>query len=104
MFQVFHSFVCVNTIFVSVCPGKPADIAFVIDESSSIWPVHFARLRDFIANLTDSFDIGLENTRIAAVTYATKVTHRFSLDRYKNGDDVRRAVKKIDQKTGGIVL
>lgn len=86
----------------TVCPGKPADIVFVIDESSSIWPVHFVKLRQFIGNLTDSFDIGLNQTRIAAVTFSDKVTHRFSLDDYKNEEDVRKAVKRIDQKTGGI--
>ncbi|XP_067950036.1 cartilage matrix protein-like [Watersipora subatra] len=84
-----------------VCPGKPADIVFAIDESSSIWPVHFLTLRKFIANLTDSFDIGPDQTRIAAITYSDTVTHRFSLDDYKTNEDVRRAISRIDQKTGG---
>lgn len=93
-----------NYYVFAVCPGKPADIVFVIDESSSIWPVHFGRLRQFIVNLTDSFDVGLETTRIAAVSYSDKVTHRFSLDDYKNGEDVKKAVRRIDQKTGGILF
>lgn len=94
-------FTCYLFCFI-VCPGKPADIAFVIDESSSIWPVHFLKLRQFLVNLTESFDIGLDRTRIAAVTYSDKVTHRFSLTEYKNEEDVRRAIKRIDQKTGGL--
>lgn len=85
----------------TVCPGKPADIAFIIDESSSIWPVHFERLRDFIANLTDSFDVGPEQTRIAAVTFADRVTFRFSFDSFNKNEDIRAAIEDIDQKTGG---
>lgn len=86
---------------ISVCPGKPADIVFIIDESSSIWPVHFERQRDFIANLTDSFDVGRDETRIAAVTFADKVTYRFGFDAHDKNENIRAAIKAIDQKTGG---
>jgi len=84
-----------------VCPGKPADIVFIMDESSSIWPVHFARQREFLANLTESFDVGPDQTRISVVTFADKVTLRFGLADYKKNEDVSNAIAKIDQKTGG---
>ena len=84
-----------------MCHGKPADIVFVIDESSSIWPVDFKKLHPFLRSIADSFDVSPEHTRFAAVTYSDKVTHRFSLDSYKNAKDVKNAISRIDQKTGG---
>lgn len=77
---------------------------FIIDESSSIWPVHFARQRDFIANLTDSFDVGPDQTRIAAVTFADRVKHRFGFNDFKKNEEVRMAIQSIDQKTGGKIF
>jgi len=59
------------------------------------------KLRQFLSNLTASFDIGLEQTRVAAITFSDKVTHRFSFTDYKNEADVRRAIGRIDQRRGG---
>lgn len=86
--------------YFAACPNKPADIAFVIDESSSIWGPHFQIMIQFVSNLIGNFDVGPEKTRFAAVTFAEKVTHRFSLDDFNNTTDVTAAVMGIDRKVG----
>lgn len=84
-----------------VCTGTPADVIFAMDESSSIWPPHFRKQREFLANLTDGFDIGPERTRIGVVTFADDYTSRFHLDAFKSNAEVKAALQRIDQKTGG---
>lgn len=85
----------------TVCPGKPADIVLMIDESSSIWPVHFAKLREFLVSLVDNFDIGEDQTRIAALTYSDRTTLRFGLNEYQTAEEMQSAIEAINQQGGG---
>ena len=83
------------------CAGREADIVLVIDESSSIWPVHFKNMtQHFLQSLASKFDIRPDHTRMAAVTFSDNVEHRFSLSDFENVDDVQRAIGRITQISG----
>ncbi|KAH9492718.1 Collagen alpha-4(VI) chain [Bulinus truncatus] len=83
--------------------GKPADVIFVIDSSSSIWPEDFKhRLLPFIQNVVSTFDIGPDpsQTRVGAVTYSTDVRLEFNLNTYNRKDRLLNAVSSIRFRGG----
>ncbi|XP_041363645.1 uncharacterized protein LOC121379208 [Gigantopelta aegis] len=55
------------------CGGKPADVYFVLDASSSIWPPDFATQVDFVKAVIDTFDLGANKTRVGVITYSDGV-------------------------------
>ncbi|CAG5120047.1 unnamed protein product, partial [Candidula unifasciata] len=83
--------------------GKPADVVFVIDISSSIWPREFNKYAlTFLQNVVSMFNVGPgENqTRVGAVTFSTDVRLEFNLNSYMKKSDVLGAISKI-RVTGG---
>ena len=59
-----------NTLFVTDCGGKPADVYFVIDSSSSILEQDFKKMLQFVSDFVDVFDIGPTKTRIGVVLFS----------------------------------
>lgn len=55
-----------RTCFVSrVCGQSKADIVFLVDESSSIGPNNFVKIKDFIFRVATYFpDIGPQTTQV----------------------------------------
>lgn len=55
-----------STCFVpSVCGESKADIVFLVDESSSIGPNNFVKIKDFIFRVATYFpDIGPQTTQV----------------------------------------
>ena len=66
----------------SGCGNKPADIAFVLDESGSIWGPDFDRQIQFVKDVVGIFQIGPDKTRIGALTFGTDTHIIFNMDRY----------------------
>ena len=51
----------------------PGDIVFVIDGSDSISDPDFIRLKNFVANLIDNFEIGSSAIHVGMIVYSTLV-------------------------------
>lgn len=56
---------------------KEADIAFVIDSSSSIWEPNFQVQIDFLYNILNMFDISPSKTQVAAVSFSNVINPEF---------------------------
>ncbi|XP_050403925.2 cartilage matrix protein [Patella vulgata] len=85
------------------CGGKPADVVFVIDSSSSIWPEDFSRhVLPFVRDVTAMFDIGpgLTQSRVGVVTFGTNHYLRFHLNTFLDKETVLKRIMAIDM-TGG---
>ncbi|VDI83459.1 Hypothetical predicted protein [Mytilus galloprovincialis] len=78
------------------CHGKEKlDLAFIIDRSNSLSTDDFARAKNFVRNVVDSFDITPNKTRVAVVSYASHAKSEFYLNRYTNVVDLKNAISAI---------
>ena len=68
---------------------------FILDTSSSVGKENFEKIRQWVANLVDSFDVGEEKTRVAVVRYSDRPTIEFNLGRFKTMEEVKRAARNI---------
>lgn len=82
-------------IFVPGCKNVHYDLVFILDTSSSVGKENFEKVRQWVANLAESFDIGPDKTRVAVVRYSDRPTTEFNLGRYKTLEEVRRAARGI---------
>ncbi|XP_053567868.1 vitrin isoform X2 [Bombina bombina] len=78
-----------------------ADIAFVIDGSSSVGTGNFRTVLQFIANITNEFEISDTDTRIGAVQYTYEQRLEFGFDKYSTKQDVVNAIMRIGYWSGG---
>ncbi|XP_030052269.1 vitrin isoform X2 [Microcaecilia unicolor] len=78
-----------------------ADIAFVIDGSSSVGTGNFRTVLQFVANITKAFEISDTDTRIGAVQYTYDQRLEFGFDKHSNKQDVMNAIQRINYWSGG---
>uniref|UniRef100_A0A6I8PSD1 Cochlin n=1 Tax=Xenopus tropicalis TaxID=8364 RepID=A0A6I8PSD1_XENTR len=78
-----------------------ADIGFVIDGSSSVGTGNFRTVLQFIANITNEFEISDTDTRIGAVQYTYEQRLEFGFDKYSTKQDVMNAIMRIGYWSGG---
>lgn len=80
---------------------KEADIAFVIDSSSSIWEPNFQVQIDFLYNILNMFDISPSKTQVAAVSFSNVINPEFQFKTFSSKDHVLAAIKRIRYTQGG---
>lgn len=75
------------------CGGRPADILFILDSSSSIWKADFdKRVLGFVRDMVVNFDIGHELTRVGVMTFSDAPHLVIGLDAYSNKQDLLKAI------------
>ena len=85
----------------AVCSGhNPADIVFVLDSSTSLWPSDFRKQLDFVVGVVDLFNISPHDIRIGAVSFSHWAFLDFNLNQYHTKEDVKEAILDIDQIGG----
>lgn len=77
-----------------------ADLAFVIDSSSSIWKPNFDVQVGFLYDILRLFDISPSKIRVAAVSYSNITIPEFQFNTFSNKQQVLSAIKGI-KYTGG---
>ncbi|XP_064621773.1 cartilage matrix protein-like isoform X2 [Lineus longissimus] len=82
------------------CYSKKADIVFIMDESSSIYPQPFNDQKLFISKLIDHFDIGPEGTRVGLLSFASTPRPVFDPKTFKDKESMEKTVMAIRQKGG----
>lgn len=83
--------------------GQPADVVFMVDSSSSIWPYDFKTfVLPFIKNVSSVFDIGPgpRQTRIGALTFSTGVRLEFDLKDHQSKEGLMSAIDGIASRGG----
>ncbi|KAK6488800.1 vitrin-like isoform X1 [Huso huso] len=78
-----------------------ADIAFVIDGSSSVGTGNFRTVLQFVANITKEFEISDTDTRVGAVQYTYEQRLEFAFSQYKSKPELLNAIKRINYWSGG---
>eukprot|EP00105_Crassostrea_gigas_P010435 XP_011425715.1 PREDICTED: collagen alpha-1(XII) chain-like isoform X1 [Crassostrea gigas] len=79
---------------------KKADIAFVVDSSSSIWPPNFDTQVHFLYDILSPFDISPTKTQVAAVSYSNVIRPQFQFNTYKDKTGVLGATQNIIHTKG----
>ncbi|CAL1534587.1 unnamed protein product [Lymnaea stagnalis] len=82
---------------------QAADIIFVVDTSSSIWPVHFNKhVKTFLKDVIASFNIGPGplDTRVGILLFSTREYLEFHLNTYEVLNDTLKAVDAIRFRGG----
>ncbi|XP_053112230.1 collagen alpha-1(XII) chain-like [Hemicordylus capensis] len=79
-----------------ICSKFKADIAFLVDESSSIGQSNFIKVKDFLFRIISYFPkIGPEGTQIAVAQYSEEPRTEFHFNRYKDRNGVLKALKRL---------
>ncbi|ELT91892.1 hypothetical protein CAPTEDRAFT_143702, partial [Capitella teleta] len=77
------------------------DLCFMLDGSGSVGKKNFGKIKEFLSNVVDRFDIGPQNTRIAVIQYSTDSVIEFDFDDYKTKEEVMDAIEGIEYEGGG---
>ncbi|XP_043111088.1 vitrin isoform X2 [Puntigrus tetrazona] len=77
------------------------DIAFVIDGSSSVGTGNFRTVLQFVANVTQEFEISDTDTRVGIVQYTYEQRLEFAFGQHNNKPDLLNAIKRINYWSGG---
>ena len=83
--------------------GHPAkiDLVIALDESGSVGYQNFEIMKNFVEDLTSHFVVSYCATRVAVVTWSTRVTLEFDLNEYINNEGVKKGIRKI-RYSGGL--
>ncbi|KAM8859438.1 vitrin isoform 9-T9 [Spinachia spinachia] len=77
------------------------DIAFVIDGSSSVGTGNFRTVLQFVANITQEFEISDTDTRVGAVQYTYEQRLELGFGQYNTKAELLNAIKRINYWSGG---
>ena len=86
----------------SACSSATADVVFVVDSSGSIKISNFKKVRSFVSNVVDAFDIGSDKVRVGLIQFSRQAYLEFDLDEYSNKADVKAAIAAIPYYNGGM--
>jgi len=82
------------------CGTDRIDLAFLVDDSSSLSPDDFYRSKDFAAKIVKDSNVGPGGVRIAFVTFSTGIRTSFDFSQYTSPASAAAAIKSVDQKLG----
>ncbi|XP_044133070.1 LOW QUALITY PROTEIN: collagen alpha-1(VII) chain-like [Bufo gargarizans] len=84
-----------------ICAKLKADIVLLVDESSSIGPGNFNKVKDFLYRIVSYFPkIGPQGAQIAIVQYSEEPRTEFHLNQHKERNSVLKAIRNM-QYFGG---
>ena len=94
---ISNFYVCI--FFLLVCQTS-VDLTFILDSSGSVGRYNFGRIKTFVKNVIDFFNIGTNGTHVAVVTYSTWPTLEFNLKAYYTKISIKNAVGNIRYNGG----
>ncbi|MEE6481756.1 hypothetical protein FKM82_012958 [Ascaphus truei] len=90
-----------TTISEPICAKLKADIVFLVDESSSIGPSNFDKVKDFLYRIVSYFPkIGSQGAQIAMAQYSDEPRTEFHLNQYKERNSVLKAIRGLRYNGG----
>ncbi|MEJ1272716.1 collagen type XXII alpha 1 [Cricetulus griseus] len=82
------------------CKSVQYDLVFLLDTSSSVGKEDFEKVRQWVANLVDTFEVGPDHTRVGVVRYSDRPTTAFELGRFSSREEVKAAARRITYHGG----
>ena len=78
----------------SPCPDQVMDLALIVDNSASV-EYNYGDLKQFLADVTNYFDISLDKNRVAVVRFSDMAELEFQLDRYNNRGEILNHILRM---------
>lgn len=91
-------------LFLSDCTPKPTDLVFVLDESGSVGDINFQLQNQFVAKLVEGFDIGINSTQVAVITFSSEVVVEFYLNAIHDKQQLLESIKHINYSHSGLTM
>ncbi|KAK3582073.1 hypothetical protein CHS0354_013452 [Potamilus streckersoni] len=91
----------IESIDDNVCGGIPAELFFLVDASSSIWPVYFMKQLQFVRDVIETFEISPNKTRVGLATFSDRYHPHIALDTFDTKENLQTAVDQVRQEGGG---
>uniref|UniRef100_A0A452ITL6 VWFA domain-containing protein n=1 Tax=Gopherus agassizii TaxID=38772 RepID=A0A452ITL6_9SAUR len=85
----------VSSIAPAGCKNVHYDLVFILDTSSSVGKEDFEKVRQWVSNLVETFEIGPDKTRVGVVRYSDRPTTEFDLGRYQTREEIKEAARNI---------
>ncbi|KAB1258027.1 Collagen alpha-1 chain [Camelus dromedarius] len=82
------------------CKSVHYDLVFLLDTSSSVGKEGFEKVRQWVANLVDTFEVGADRTRVGVVRYSDRPATAFELDHFGSRAEVRAAARRLTYHGG----
>ena len=80
----------------SECPARGLDLAFVLDSSGSVGVSNFQMTKQFAENVTNTFAVGAQETRVGAITFSAFANISFQLNSFTNRSEIVQAIRDIE--------
>ena len=78
------------------CPARGLDLAFVLDSSGSVGISNFQITKQFAENVTNTFAVGAQETRVGAITFSAFASISFQLNNtFANRSELVQAIRDI---------
>ena len=87
--------------FLEGCGGKPADVLFLIDSSSSIHRNDFKKEVKFVKAIVSAFDIGPEKASVGVSTFSDSFQSVFQLNEFTTKENILKALDYVPYLRGG---
>lgn len=85
---------------IAVCNGKPADIFFLLDSSTSIWIVNYRKQLQFLHDIVATFPVSSTGTRIGVGIFSHLYKTEISFSDFDNVEAMQRRITKIPHIMG----
>ena len=79
-------------------------MVFVMDESGSVRASNFEKMKRLAIDITDSFEIGPDRTRVAWISFASSAQVVFNLNSYSTKDTLHNAIRGIAYGGGNTAI
>ena len=86
------------------CQFSRIELGFLLDGSASVQFYgnnNFEMMKEFMKNLTDTFSVSNNETRVGSIVYSSNTTVAFLLDQFSSFDDIAEAITNITYPGGG---
>ena len=78
------------------CPARGLDLAFVLDSSGSVGFSNFQITKQFVENVTNTFAVGAQETRVGAIAFSGFANISFQLNNtFANRSELVQAIRDI---------
>ena len=78
-----------------------ADIVFLLDSSGSVGSSNFQKMKGFVRNVANSFNIGPHDVQIGVDTFQSTHKAEFNLNSFNNKQQMVTAISNIRYSSGG---
>jgi len=78
-------------LYVVECNGT-IDLAFVLHSAETVHPERWHYVTQFVVNIIQQLDVGLNRTRVAVITWSDTAHVVFTLDRFTDRQNVIQVV------------